>query len=154
MISISREILEQCYAHGMEAYPEEACGLISGNAEEDCHLDEVHPMKNVMDDYHMQDPHTYPRNNRNAYMMDPLAQMKLEKSLKKQHRRVRVIYHSHPDVGAYFSDKDKAEALWHGEPRLPGVHYLVCGIKQKQKDGAILANFNSETKDFDIMIID
>ena len=153
MIPISREILEQCYIYGIAAYPEEACGMISGKMDED-QLEKIHPMKNVMDHYHAQDPEMYPRTNRNAYMIEPIEQVKLERALKKQQRHIKIIFHSHPDVGAYFSDKDKADALWNGEPRQPGIHYLVCGIKNKKRDGAILASYNLDTKDFDITRID
>ncbi|MBF0280696.1 MAG: Mov34/MPN/PAD-1 family protein [SAR324 cluster bacterium] len=153
MIAISREILDQCYSYGIEAYPEEACGMISGKIEDD-QLEEVHPMKNLMDQYHAQDPELYPRNNRNAYMIEPIEQVKLERGLKKRQRRIKIIFHSHPDVGAYFSDKDKSDALWNGEPRQPNIQYLVCGIKNKQRDGAILATYSSEKKDFDVTRID
>ena len=154
MNRINPEILDQCYTYGMEAYPEEACGMISGKIEEEHHLEAVHPMKNMMDHYHAQDPEAYPRTNRNAYMIEPIEQVKLERKLKKQQRCLKIIYHTHPDVGAYFSSKDKADALWNGDPRQPGLQYLVCGITNKKPDGAILASYNPETKDFDITRID
>lgn len=154
MLSITPEILEKCYQFGIEAYPEEACGMISGSKSDRIALDAIHPMKNMMNLYHEQDPERFPRTNKNAYMIDPLEQMKLERALKKQGQCIKVIYHSHPDVGAYFSDKDRADALWEGEPRFPGVHFLVCGIKDKKRDGAILVSFNDETKDFDITPLD
>ena len=42
---------------------------------------------------------------------------------------VVVIYHSHPDVGAYFSDEDQDKALFLGEPIFP-VSYLVVDVRQ------------------------
>ncbi len=154
MVKISSEILNQCYAHGIEAYPEEACGMISGKIEEADQVDEVHPMKNLMDQYHAQDPKMFPRTNRNAYMIDPREHMKLERALKKRQCRIKIIYHSHPDVGTYFSEKDKADALWGEEPRYPDMYYLVCGIKNKKPDSAILVSYNPKTKDFEITHLD
>ncbi|MBF0350689.1 MAG: M67 family metallopeptidase [SAR324 cluster bacterium] len=149
---VSEHILEQCLAHGMESYPEEACGFISGPREQDG-LTDVHRMANLMNEYHARDPQMFTRTNRNAYMIDPLAQTRLERHLKKQGQQIKVIYHTHPDVGAYFSEKDQADALWNGEPRYPGVYYLVCGITQGKPDGVILAWFNTDTRSFDIITL-
>ncbi len=155
MLTIDRQILDQCYAFGTETYPEEACGVISGSKDEQGHLEAIHPMKNRMDEYHEKDPERFPRTNRNAYMIDPLEFNKLQRSLKKQEQQIKVIYHTHPDVGAYFSEKDRKDALLdNGDPRQPGVQYLVCGITNKQKDGAILATYNPNTKDFDVTRIE
>ena len=154
MIPFNPQILEQCYALGKAVYPEEACGLISGKVEKDFHLNQVHSMKNVMDEYHKKNPQLYPRTNRNGYMIDPLQQIKLERALKKQLSQIKIIFHTHPDVGAYFSDKDKEDALWNGEPRHPDFQYLVCGIKKGRPDGAILVKFNLKTKNFDVTRID
>ena len=84
MIPFDPQILEQCYALGIASYPEEACGMISGKVSNVYHLSQVHSMKNVMNDYHEKDPEMYPRTNRNAYMIDPLEQLKLERDLKKK----------------------------------------------------------------------
>lgn len=154
MRTISRDILEKCYQHGALAYPEEACGFISGKTTEEDHMAEVHPMQNMMNACHAQDPQKYPRTNRNAYLIDPLAQMRLEKTLAQKQRCIRVIYHSHPEAGAYFSAQDESDALWNGQPRMGGVHYLVFGIKQHQPNGAILAIFNPKTERFVLLLLD
>ncbi|MGK5091059.1 PLP-dependent transferase [Deltaproteobacteria bacterium TL4] len=150
MFSIPQELLDQCFQHGIETYPEEACGVISGNRADPSHLEQVHPMRNVMDEYHAMNPQQYLRTNRNAYLLNPLEQMKLERSLKKQEKSLKIIYHTHPDVGAYFSEQDQADALWNGAPRFPGVSYLVCGITQGKPEGAVLVHFNPESNSFDL----
>lgn len=154
MRTISHDILEKCYHQGALAYPEETCGFISGKMTEENHMDAVHPMPNMMNACHEQDPQKYPRTNRNAYLIDPLAQMRLEQTLAQKQHCIRVIYHSHPEAGAYFSAQDESDALWNGQPRLRGVHYLVCGIKQHQPNGAILATFNPNTEKFDLFPLD
>ena len=44
---------------------------------------------------------------------------------------MKIIYHSHIDVGAYFSPTDQAAAQMDGEPSYP-VEYVVIDV---QKDG-------------------
>ena len=39
-----------------------------------------------------------------------------------------VIYHSHVDAGAYFSETDRRQALVGGEPAYPGAVYVVTSV--------------------------
>ncbi|MCZ6533950.1 MAG: Mov34/MPN/PAD-1 family protein [SAR324 cluster bacterium] len=149
MISIPKELLQRCYAHGAEAYPEEACGVLSALEDDPQRLTGFHPIANTLGKLHEQDPKRYPRTPHEGYVLDPLSFAKLERSLQDQGERIRIIYHSHIDVGAYFSEEDKKQATWDGNPILPGMFYLVCGIKARKPDGAILAAFNENTRDFD-----
>ena len=150
---IPEKILHECHAHGVEAYPEETCGFILGNRDDPDSLETVLPMRNIMNELHEEDPEQYPRTARDGYMIDPREQMKLERSLKKEGKEIKVIYHSHPDVGAYFSEKDKEDALWNGKARYPGITFLVCATTNGKPDGAILADFNENTEDFEITTI-
>ena len=147
---IPEQILAECHAHGVEAYPEESCGFIVGNLDDAESLETVHPMRNIMNELHEEDPEQYPRTGRDGYMIDPREHMKLERSLKKEGKQIKVIYHSHPDVGAYFSEKDKEDALWNGNARYPGITFLVCATNQGKAGDAILADFNTTESDFDI----
>ena len=45
-------------------------------------------------------------------------------------RPVKVLYHSHLDVGAYFSEKDRADAVLDGVQAVPGAEYLVLGVRR------------------------
>ena len=152
-MEIPVDILEKCHAEGVAAYPEEACGFISGTSSDPDLLDAVWPMRNIMNDLHEKDPKLNPRTARDGYLIDPLEQLKLERLLKKKGKEIKVIYHSHPDVGAYFSEKDKEDALWNGKARYPGVKFLVCGTTKGKPDGAIIAEFNQDSSDFDIIPI-
>jgi len=149
-LKIPADLLRRCFEHGAQTYPEEACGVLSGPQAQPDVLDGYHPFDNKLTRLHKVDPERYPRDGTNGYHMDPLAFMKLEKSLAAENRQMRVIYHSHPDCGAYFSEEDTSQALWEGEPRHPGLVYLVCGVKARQPDGAILAQYNPHTKKFDV----
>ena len=39
------------------------------------------------------------------------------------------MWHSHVEVGAYFSAKDRADAIVEGQPTVPGAEYLVLGVR-------------------------
>jgi proteasome lid subunit RPN8/RPN11 len=41
---------------------------------------------------------------------------------------VAVIYHSHVDAGAYFSETDRRQALVGGEPAYPNAVYVVTSV--------------------------
>ena len=147
-IKISQEMLAQCFAHGVKAYPEEGCGVLSGPLEEPPLTNGVHPVENIINRMHEEDPERYPRTAERGYFMDPVEMMRLEKLFSAQERKLKVIFHSHVDVGAYFSQEDIDRALWAGQPILPGVAYLVCGIKNREPDGAILAWFDEQSGEF------
>ena len=110
-MKIPDNIIQQCFDHGLECYPEEACGFISGPEGENPESFSVHPMENIINRLHQEDPENHPRTAKDGYMIDPLEQLKLERQLKESGHQIRVIYHSHPDVGAYFSEKDIEDAF-------------------------------------------
>ncbi len=149
MIEIPPELLSRCYGHGGETYPDEACGVLSGPRGDPARLTGFHPIANTLGQLHAEDPERYPRTPREGYVLDAAAYMKLEKELAAEGQQIRVIYHTHVDVGAYFSEEDKKRATWAEEPLFPGIHYLVCGVKDGRPDGSVLVFFNDETKTFD-----
>ena len=146
---IPQATLDEIFAHGSECYPEEACGLLSGPEEGDA-LSGFHPLENELGRLHASDPSRYPRGAREGYYLDPLAFLKLQQALEAEGQRVKVIYHTHPDVGAYFSEEDRHQAAWAEGALYPGIVYLVCGVKGGRPDGAILAVYNESTQDFDV----
>lgn len=139
-IAIPPALLERCFAHGKETYPEEACGYLTGPEDRAGALSEAHSIPNIQNRMHAEDPETYPRTAREAYFLDPKVRLPLERRLRAEGRAIRVIYHTHPNVGAYFSAEDQRKALMpNGDPIMPGVVYLVCGVTGGEPDGAILA---------------
>ena len=151
---IPSELLRECFIHGQECYPEEACGFISGFPGEKGVCTKVYRMENILNRLHEEDPVRFPRNAREGYFIDPLSHLKLERELKERGEVIRIIYHSHPDVGAYFSEKDHEDALWDGRPRYPGIHYLVCGITGGEIDGAVLVKYDNEKSGFNSVRLD
>ena len=148
LIDIPEALLSASFEHGIKAYPEEGCGVLSGPADTDT-VDTFHPIENVLNRLHEEDPESYPRTAADGYVLDPQAMHKLERELAANKRKIKVIVHSHVDVGAYFSQEDKDRATWAGEPLLPGIVYLVCGVKENKPDGAILAYFDATSRTFE-----
>ena len=119
------ELLAQLVAR-CEAEPErEACGFVVRRAA----ALEVVPVENVADAYHARDPARFPRTSRTSYLMDPKAQLRLLRALEQDGGEIVAVWHSHVEVGAYFSAKDRADATVEGAPILPGAEYLVLGVR-------------------------
>jgi [CysO sulfur-carrier protein]-S-L-cysteine hydrolase len=129
---IPRAVLDAIYAHARETYPEECCGFVFDG--------EALRVQNRQNELHARDPQQFPRDAKTAYNMGPKDIRALEQSFKTE-RPVRMIYHSHCGVGAYFSAEDKRAATWDGEPLYPGVDYLVVDVQQDGVRGAKLFRF-------------
>jgi proteasome lid subunit RPN8/RPN11 len=84
---------------------------------------------NVADRYHELDPAHFPRTSREAYLMDPKAQLRLHRELDAWGGEIVAVWHSHVEVGAYFSEKDRADAVVDGVQAVPGAEYLVLGVR-------------------------
>jgi len=132
-----KEILDVLRTQAMAAYPQEACGLLSGMpGPRGTTLVGVHAMDNVYDRYRDADPEAYPRDARTAYLMDPGHQEALIRALDEGGTPLACIFHSHVDVGSYFSEEDVKAALWDGEPLIAGVEYLVLSAREDGVDAA------------------
>jgi adenylyltransferase/sulfurtransferase len=124
---IPTAILEEIYAHAVAGYPEEVCGFIVGGT-----APSVRRCDNRQNALHAEDPVRFPRDARTAYNLGPADLRFLDKS-QRGDSPVVVIYHSHCNVGAYFSDEDQTAAKFDGEPLWPNISWLVVDV---QKDGA------------------
>lgn len=103
----------------------EVCGYVVRRGSEL----EVIPMPNVADQYHGQDPEHFPRTSRDSYLIDPKAHLRLERELEAWGGQIVAVWHSHVEVGAYFSRKDREDAVVDGIQLMPGAEYLVLGVK-------------------------
>lgn len=90
---------------------------------------EVVAVPNVADRYHDADPAHFPRTSRDSYLMDPKAQLRLHRELEAWGGEIVAVWHSHVEVGAYFSEKDRADAVVDGVQAVPGAEYLVLGVR-------------------------
>ena len=89
----------------------------------------VVPVVNVADRYHALDPARFPRTSREAYLMDPKEQLRVHRELEAWGGEIVAVWHSHVEVGAYFSEKDRADAVVDGVQAVPGAEYLVLGVR-------------------------
>jgi [CysO sulfur-carrier protein]-S-L-cysteine hydrolase len=112
------------------ARDEESCGFLVGPAGEGRRLDGIVPMINRANALHRLDPEQYPRTGRTYFDIDS---MKFEGAIRRgetEGRPVKVLYHSHLDVGAYFSPTDAEVAkMGQGEPPWD-LAYLVTSVRQ------------------------
>lgn len=107
----------------VEEYPREACGVVVVRGAER----RLVRCRNVQDDLHAKDPVRHPRDARTAYYIDPADLLRLGR-LEGEGFAVTVIYHSHVDAGAYFSETDRRQALLGGEPTYPDATYVVTSV--------------------------
>jgi proteasome lid subunit RPN8/RPN11 len=115
------------------AYPNEGCGIFF--MEKDGRFT-TRPMQNVYDRYHEKDPARFPRTSRTAYLFDPKEWLAATEEAEGRGAKLSCIYHSHGDVGAYFSKEDRDMAAPDGEPILPDVVYLVVAVDGGRATGA------------------
>lgn len=131
-------VLEAIYRHAEEGHPEEVCGVVLGPAGAP---DEARRCENRQNALHAEDPERFPRDARTAYNLGPADLFFLDRSLRTP-RPVQVIYHSHVEVGAYFSAEDRAAAAPDGELLYP-VDWLVVDVKKDRAHGARLFRFSA-----------
>src|SRR2546428_14120460 len=97
---------------------------------------------------HARDPVTFPRTARNAYYMDPIDALRLNR-LADEGFAFAVIYHSHPNAGAYFSETDRGQALIKGEPANPRAAYVVASVAGREVKPLAAYRGNAERRVFD-----
>jgi len=130
---LTAEALQAMYAHARQDYPRECCGIVFGPRASEV-ADEARPCRNIQDDLHAEDPVTYPRDATTAYNLDASDRFALQKSLRGD-RPAKIVYHSHVNVGAYFSPTDQEAAVFDGEPAYP-VEYVVIDVRGDGSKGA------------------
>jgi proteasome lid subunit RPN8/RPN11 len=120
-----RELLARIVT-ACEAEPDrEVCGFVLRLGGEL----EIVPVPNAADRYHAADPERFPRTSREAYLMDPRALLRVHQRVDAADGAIVAVWHSHVEVGAYFSAKDRADAVIDGVQQVPGAEYLVFGVR-------------------------
>jgi len=107
-LEIPSQLLAELEAHALATYPSECCGFVSGPAQEPLKLDAYQREENEADKYHKLDPETFPRTSRTYFKINELRAAKAFDNGDKNGQPIKVIYHSHCDAGAYFSNEDAA----------------------------------------------
>jgi proteasome lid subunit RPN8/RPN11 len=127
-------------------YPAECCGvvLVRDGAPPGR---ETMACRNIQDQKHAEDPVRFPREARHAYYMDPQDILAFNRR-EGDGWRLHVIYHSHVDVGAYFSETDKRNAMAGAEPAYPDVAYVVVAVRQGRAEEANAFRWDPAARDF------
>jgi proteasome lid subunit RPN8/RPN11 len=149
---VGRSVIGRVDEEARAAYgrDEESCGFLVGPLAAARRVDGIIPMVNRANALHRLDPEQYPRTGRTYFDIDS---MKFENAISRQaseKRPVKVLYHSHLDVGAYFSATDAEVAkMGHGEPPWD-LAYLVTSVRQRPtSDDRKLFVWNPSTASFE-----
>ena len=141
---LQRETLDQLHAHAKAEFPHECCGIILGDGNQEF----VRKCKNIQNEKHAEDARNYPRDARTAYLMDPNDLIRIHKEAETQNRPIKAFYHSHPNHDAYFSEKDKEDALMWGEPAYPDAAYIVLSVYGQEVRTEKAFRWDDVTRDF------
>ncbi len=128
-VEIGSALIARVDQEATEAYArdEECCGLLIG-PKTSLIVDEIAPMQNRAAKLHALDPETYPRTARMYFDIDPLKFDRVIKSGEATGRPAKVLYHSHLDAGAYFSETDAAATTMGGVEPAYDLAYLVTSV--------------------------
>lgn len=121
--AITREHLLAIYAQARAEFPGECCGYLLGTAP---HAELV-ACENRQDKLHALDPEAHPRTSANGYNIGGKQLLALVRSFESA-TPATIIYHSHPKVGAYFSEEDTRAAIAAGY----AVDYLVVDVQEHE----------------------
>ena len=144
-IDVPRSSLEQIFAHARESFPNECCGWITGDKDSNT----AGGVRRAINAY---EPETHPtaknRTAQTAFVISDQDLLDLNHTLDDD-VRPRIIYHSHPNGRAYFSETDKANASdpWGDGPAYP-VQQIVVGIDGNSVVEARLFAWDGDAEDF------
>jgi [CysO sulfur-carrier protein]-S-L-cysteine hydrolase len=146
MTSIPDGVLREIAAHARSTYPAECCGVVLADRDERLRFV---PIANIAGTDHPA-AESSDRKATDGYVMDPTAFFRAYSIAEAEGGGLRILVHSHPDVGAYFSTEDKGKALTPDrQPWWPGVDYLVVSCRAGQVDDAKLYSWDEKRSDFD-----
>lgn len=149
-LTLTRAVVDAIDREAREAYArdEESCGVLTGPRDQPLFVDALVALENRANKLHALDPETYPRTGRMYFDIDPLKFERLVTKGEAEGRPVKVLYHSHLDVGAYFSETDAAAATMGGDGPTHALAYLVTSVRGGQVDDRRLFVWDAATKTF------
>jgi proteasome lid subunit RPN8/RPN11 len=113
IIHLPKELIEQMKRAALDAYPEEFCGIITGNS----------GVENRKAKHFFLAPNTKEAERERRYLIDPLYFMEVEDAAETRGEEIMAIVHSHPDHPSRPSDFDRQNA-W------PGVSYIILSVSR------------------------
>ena len=135
MVNLERDCVTEFLAQAEQCYPRECCGLLAGTRKDLVwHVEAIFPLCNMQ-----------PEGVLDSYSFDPKERCEKELEIQKNGLELIGFYHSHPDHGVYFSQRDleNSEEYQFGEPWLKAVYaYLIVSVQE------------GVAKDFGIFLVD
>jgi [CysO sulfur-carrier protein]-S-L-cysteine hydrolase len=113
MLTISAGLRSEILAHALADHPDEACGIIAGQAGSD-RPERFIPMLNA-------------ERSPTFYRFDSLEQLRVWRDMDDRDEEPIVIYHSHTATEAYPSRTDVSYASE------PGAHYVLVSTRQADR---------------------
>jgi len=124
MLTLKKELFEQAVSQCLKEFPNEACGILAGNAGK---VVKIFESSNV-------------DKSPSSYLMDPKEQLRIMKEIRNSGLEMVGIYHSHVASEAYPSSRDLELAFY------PEASYAIISLRDKNnprirsfkiEDGAI-----------------
>ena len=144
MLTLQPETLSAIYSHATSEFPDECCGAVLSDGTQEF----VRKCRNIQNALHREDPATYPRDARTAYVIHPDDLIAIHKETETGYRQIKVFYHSHPNHEAYFSEKDKSDAMMWDEPTYPDATYLVISVYDVEIRDVKAFAYDETSRDF------
>jgi proteasome lid subunit RPN8/RPN11 len=138
--------LEAIRRHAETDYPAECCGVVLVRAADETER-RLLACRNIQDELHAKDPQRFPRTSRTAYYIAHPDLLEIGRR-ESEGFEVRVIYHSHVDAGAYFSETDRGNAMVDGTPAYPTATYVVVGVTQGRASEVRAHRWSAEQGEF------
>jgi proteasome lid subunit RPN8/RPN11 len=122
MLKLGKSQYDALRRHGEETYPDECCGVLLGQMEDD-------GVRTVSSTARAGNTRTDSAHNR--YNIDPKDLIRIQREGRERGEDIIGFYHSHPDHPARWSSTDLAEAHWFG------CSYVITSV---EKGKAVLTN--------------
>lgn len=113
MLTIEKTIYDAIVAHARRDHPDEACGIVAGEARKD------RPTRHV--------PMVNAERSPTFFRFDPQEQLRVWRGLDDKDEEPAVIYHSHTATEAYPSRTDVSLAAE------PGAHYVLVSTRHPEE---------------------
>ena len=120
--------------HAESEYPDECCGVCLEKVSPEASILEWVPCRNIQNDMHARVPAFFPRKADTAFVIDPTDWFPIQQRINRKEARLAILYHSHVDAPAYFSDEDHRQAMWDDLPKFPETIYLVLSVIEGRMD--------------------
>jgi [CysO sulfur-carrier protein]-S-L-cysteine hydrolase len=149
-LRIGRSVVDAIENEARAAYErnEEACGFLTGPSTESVLVNRSIIMPNLANKYHAVDPETYPRKGNEYFLIDSRKFQKAMEEGTTSGQPIKVLWHSHLDVGAYFSETDAQAATMGGTSPTYELAYLVTSIRKGVVDDHRLFIWEPESQSF------